>query len=155
MPCCSVAYQQNDVIRKPFRELSQEYIRTSRIAIWHGQKETLSIQRFYCTKRVSVFPYMMTWHGRPLPEQHQQRLGLLILPNPASSSNINRTVCFPLLDRASNTLALIFLRLRKPPDPPPSGVLTGAFSCAIRGALIHCTRRHARCSCRTLCLMLL
>ena len=39
-----------------------KYIGTFRIAIRHRQKETFSAQRFYCSKRIAVFPYVMTRH---------------------------------------------------------------------------------------------
>lgn len=144
-----------DVIWKPFGELSQEYIRTCCIAIWHDQKETLSIQRVYCAQCISVFPYMMTWHGRPLPWATPATLGFV---DPAESGLIFKHQSNGLISAFGSCIqytGLIFLRPRRPPDPQPSDVLTGAFSCAIRGASTHCTHRPARYPCRTLCPMLL
>ncbi len=52
------------------------------------------------------------WHGTDgrFPFLHQQYLGLLIRPNPASSWNINRTFPFVYCIQCSSTVCLIFLR---------------------------------------------
>ena len=62
MPCSSIAYQQNYIVRILLRKFFKKYIGTFCIAIRHRQKETFSTQRFYCSKRIAVFPYVMTRH---------------------------------------------------------------------------------------------
>ena len=62
MPCSSIAYQQDHIVRILFWKFFKKNISTFCIAIRHRQKETFSAQRFYCSKRIAVFPYVMARH---------------------------------------------------------------------------------------------
>ena len=79
------------------------------------------------------------WQGTPgrIPFSHQQYLGLLIRPNPASFRNTNRIV-FPLwITFSSWTVVLIFLRPLFRPRWPSLGACFGALLCAIHAGASH------------------
>ncbi len=87
------------------------------------------------------------WQGTEgrIPSGHQQGLGLLILPNPASSSNISRTFRFGSRFWASSTEVLIFLRLRMPLHLLPLGAWNAAFSCSNCSVPASCTHMLVLC----------
>ena len=67
MPHCSVAYQQDLIIRIRLGQFREEHIHTICIAIRKHQEETFSILRFYSPVYIAVFADVVTWNRWPLP----------------------------------------------------------------------------------------
>lgn len=82
MPCSTITYQQNYIVRILLRKFFKKYIGTFCIAIRHRQKETFSAWRFYCPKRIAVFPYVMTRHRWPLSSRTPASFRLIDPPKP-------------------------------------------------------------------------
>lgn len=65
VPSGSVTNQEQLIIRIRLCHLMQKHIHASSIAIRQYKKESITGPCFYCSVRIPVFPYMVTWHGRP------------------------------------------------------------------------------------------
>ena len=65
VPSGSVTNQEQLIIRIRLCHLMQKHIHTSSITIRQYKKESITGPCFYRSVRIPVFPYMVTWHGRP------------------------------------------------------------------------------------------
>ena len=62
MPHCSVAYQQDLIIRIRLGQFREKHIHTICIAVGKHQEETLSVLRFYRPIHIAVFADVVTWN---------------------------------------------------------------------------------------------
>ena len=62
VPCCTVAAQQDDIVRVFFGQIPQKNIHADGIALRKHQKEVVSRQRFHSTKGIVILPDVVTGH---------------------------------------------------------------------------------------------
>ena len=67
MPRSTIAAKQNDIIRILLRQVLEEKIHTHCVALRHDKKTTIACERLYCSKGITILPYMVAGNTRTAP----------------------------------------------------------------------------------------
>ena len=62
VPCCTIAAQQDDIVRVFPGQTLQKYIHTHRIALRKHQKETISCPGFHSSEGIVILPDVVAGH---------------------------------------------------------------------------------------------
>ena len=64
MPCSAIAAKQNDIVRILLRQVLEEKIHAHCVALWHDKKAAIASERLYCSKGITILPYMVAGNTR-------------------------------------------------------------------------------------------